>query len=119
MIQIFMLNRGDDFARFKRGEPIAVGPGIIVQLESRLSAKTAAAAPESHNGATPKGKPTKKPKRRRQWSDAQKKIVLADLKTSGVTPNKYAITHDISPSVLMGWMRKAQMATVSKKAAKA
>lgn len=118
MIQIFMLNRGEDFARFKRGEPIAVGPGIIVQLESRLSAKTQAAAPESRNGAAVPPK-AKKPKRRRLWTDGQKRAVLADLKTSGLTPNRYAITHDISPSVLMGWMRKAQMTTLSKKAAKA
>jgi transcriptional regulator with PAS, ATPase and Fis domain len=108
MIQIYMLNRGEDRARFLRGEPIAVGPGVIVQLESRLTAqaKTAATAPSGNGSGRPRKKAT-----RQQYSDTTKQAILAEMKKTGQSYYQAAKAHGISPSVVLRWTKSKKKAT--------
>lgn len=111
MIQIFMLNRGEDFARFKRGEAIVVGPGVIVQLESKL---TKSARAEAHNGAasvTRNGTGTpRKTSKRRQYTAAYKKEIVAEALKKGWSSYESGKHHGISGSVILRWLRNAKKA---------
>jgi ribosome-binding protein aMBF1 (putative translation factor) len=106
MIKIYMLNRGEDKARFLRGEafPVQVGnETVIFQLESRLSAKKIATSEPvtmRSNGAKPKPK-----QKRRQYSEAFKKAMLAEIKKTGKSYHTLAKERGISPSVVLRWTK--------------